>query len=150
MKKIIIYCSMALLLHCCLAAPVEAARQRPARGSSQTSRQPTVRQISGSTRGIKAVIKFRADRRALLVSFSNFNSSITSVSYLLTYDSAQGAQGGGGAVTAESAGSTRELLFGTSSAGVATYHTGLRNARLVIDTKLKSGPTIRKPYRIKV
>ena len=145
MKKIFTYCFIAALLYCCFPSEAWAAKKRPARDSG--SGAAPARQASSS---VKASVKFRPDRRALLVSFSGFNSQITSVSYLLTYDSRQGTQAGGGTITSAEAGGERELLFGTSSAGVATYHTGISNARLVIDTKLKSGLTIRKPYRIKV
>lgn len=150
MRKIFIYCFIAALLYCCFPSATWAAKKRPARGGGGSASWRTVRQTNSSTRGIKTSVKFRGDRRALLVSFSGFNSQMTSVSYLLTYDSSQGTQAGGGTITAATAGGERELLFGTSSAGVATYHANISSARLVIDTKLKSGLTIRKPYRIKV
>ena len=126
---------------------VEAAKHRPPRGSTRTT--APARRTSSGTRGVKAQVRFRADHRALLINFSNFNNAL-SATYSLTYTSNGKTQGVRGTVLAETAGEQRELLFGTSSHGVCRYHTNISNARLIIDSKLSSGLIIRKPYRLRV
>jgi hypothetical protein len=123
-----------------------AAKQRPPRG---TKRDTPVKRTASTSRGVKTSVRFRSDRRGLIVSFGNFGSAV-SVTYSLTYNSNGIPQGVRGTVTPTTAGGQRELLFGTCSHGVCRYHTNITNARLVIDSKLDSGLTIRKPYRIKV
>lgn len=144
MKKVffsfLIVCFLVLIL------PNEAwtAKKRPPRGS--TKEAPVTRTY---TRGIRASVRFRSDRRGLLINFSGF-SGITSVTYTLTYNANGIAQGAMGTATPETGGEQREVLFGTCSHGVCRYHTNITNAKLVIDSKLSSGLTVRKPYRIKI
>jgi hypothetical protein len=121
-----------------------AARKRPPRKSGSGAPVRTY-----YTRGVRASVRFRSDRRGLLINFSGFNN-IASVTYSLTYTANGIPQGVSGTITAETAGEQRELLFGTCSGGVCRYHTNITNAKLLIDSKLYSGTTIRKPYRIKV
>lgn len=121
----------------------QAAKQRLRREQGGT----TVRRIY--TRGARASVKFRPDRRGLLLSFSGLGSAV-SITYTLTYTGNGMKQGVTGTVTPETAGEQRELLFGTCSHGVCHYHQDIKDARLVIDSKLSSGLTVRKPYRIKV
>lgn len=125
---------------------VWAAKRRPPRGSKTGT---PVRRTYSRTRGVKASVRFRPDRRGLLINFAEFGNVI-SVTYALTYTTNGIPQGVKGTVRPETAGEQRDLLFGTCSGGVCRYHTNITNARLVIDSKLKSGLTIRKPYRIKV
>lgn len=127
--------------------PALAAKRRPPRGSRRT--QPTRRRTSGFSKGAQAKVSFRSDRRALLLSFANFGQAV-SVTYSLTYTSNGIPQGVRSTITPETAGGTRELLFGTCSHGVCRYHHNITNARLIIDSKLGSGVIIRKPYRIRV
>jgi hypothetical protein len=121
-----------------------AAKKRPPRSSGGGA---PVR--SYYTRGAHTAVRFRPDRRGLLINFSGFNQ-VASVTYSLTYNANGIPQGVSGTVTAATAGEQRELLFGTCSGGVCRYHTNITNARLIIDSKLYSGAIIRKPYRIKV
>ena len=76
---------------------VQAAKRRPPRGSTRTT--APVRRTSSSTRGVRTQVRFRADRRALLVNFSSFNNAV-SVTYSLTYTSNGKAQGIRGTVLA--------------------------------------------------
>lgn len=126
-----------------------AAKSRPPRGSTQKRASTSVRRTYSSSRGIKTSVRFRSDRRGLLVSFGDFGN-VVSATYSLTYTANGIPQGIEGTVTPDTAGGQRELLFGTCSHGVCRYHDDISNARLVIDSKLSSGLVIRKPYRIKV
>ncbi|MCJ7786822.1 hypothetical protein MUP06_01220 [Patescibacteria group bacterium] len=122
-----------------------AAKARTSRGSTSDSRS----YVSTGGRVVTSV-KFRGDRRAIIVYFSGLNNAI-SVNYSLTYNSNGIPQGAIGTMTNISGASdSRELLFGTCSHGVCRYHTGITEARLVITSKLKSGLTTRKSYKLKV
>lgn len=124
---------------------VWAAKARTSRGTSGGTKNYV------STGGrVTTSARFRGDRRAIIINFAGLNNA-TSVSYSLTYNSNGIPQGAMGTITQISGSSdSRELLFGTCSHGVCRYHTGLTEARLVITSKLKSGITIRKSYKLKV
>ena len=93
--------------------------------------------------------KLRGDRRALNVYFGNL-SKAKSVSYILTYRGNDSDQGAMGSVDVASGNTTRELLFGTCSTSVCTYHQGISNMRLEVTIELTSGKKIVKRYRVKV
>ncbi|MBI2617474.1 hypothetical protein HYW55_05030 [Candidatus Gottesmanbacteria bacterium] len=98
---------------------------------------------------IPAIVKYRSDKLGLLFSFSNFRG-IESVSYSFSYTANGIPQGAGGTITAGNNPSMqRELLFGTCSTGVCTYHYNLSGARLILTAKLTNGKTVTKSYRIK-
>jgi len=124
---------------------VLAAKPRTSRGTTGGSKG----YVSTSGRVVTSV-KFRGDRRAIIVYFSGLNNA-TSVNYSLTYNSNGIPQGAMGTMTnISSASDSRELLFGTCSHGICRYHTGITDGRLVITSKLKSGITTRKSYKLKV
>ena len=101
------------------------------------------------TSSIPAIVKYRADKRAIFLSFTNF-SNIKSASYSFTYNTNGNPQGAGGTITAENnPGAQRELLFGTCSTAVCTYHYNLTGARLVVTAKYANGKTASKVFRIK-
>lgn len=105
---------------------------------------------SVQTKGVGVSVKFRSDRRALVATFSNL-SVAKSVSYQLTYKTGKVNEGAGGSLSSLSQDpAVRELLFGTCSKGVCTYHTGIKNAKFVVTTTLKSGKKVVKTFRIKV
>ena len=98
---------------------------------------------------IPASVKYRGDKQGILMSFSNFRG-INSVSYSFTYLTNNNPQGAGGTISASNNPTAqRELLFGTCSTSVCTYHHNLTNARLVLTAKMTNGRTISKSYRIK-
>lgn len=102
----------------------------------------------GSTIGVYP--RLRGDRLGLNISFSNLNSA-ESVTYVLTYNTngkGEGVQGGVGMQEGNSV--SRQLLFGTCSHGVCTYHRNITNARFEVRAKLKNGKTLLRRYRIKV
>ena len=148
MPRRIIFLSLIAIFLLSLVVPSKtlAAKVRTSRGGTTGSSSGY---ISTSGRVVTSA-RFRSDRRAIIINFAGLNNA-SSVNYSLTYDSNGIAQGAVGTMT-NIAGSSdsRELLFGTCSHGVCRYHTGITNARLVITSKLKSGITTRKSYRLKV
>lgn len=95
-------------------------------------------------------VSFRSDRRALNVNFYSL-SSASSTSYELTYMGNGLDQGVVGSTNkAEGSSASRLLLFGTCSHGVCTYHKNISGMQLTITSKLNSGKTLVKRYKIKV
>lgn len=121
------------------ASPIQAAKKFVAK--------KTVKRTGGFS--LPSLVSYRGDKRALFLSFRNFNG-LDSVSYSFTYETNGNPQGAGGTITASNNPTAqRELLFGTCSTSVCTYHYNLRNARLVLTAKLTNGTTMSKAYRIK-
>ena len=125
-------------------SPALAARKRTPKVRQKT---PTAITYSAS-QGVGSKVRFRPDRRALLINFSGFNN-ILSGNYELTYTADGIPQGAGGSIILGDSG-TKTLLFGTCSGGVCKYHSNITNAKLKITSITKSGQKIIKPYRIKV
>lgn len=106
----------------------------------------TKKVVSGS---IPSLVKYKPDRKGIYMSFLNFNG-IESISYSFTYNTNGNPQGAGGTITSSNNPTMqRELLFGTCSTSVCTYHYNLTNARLVLTAKMTNGKTVGKSYRIK-
>ncbi len=100
--------------------------------------------------GIGVYPRLRADRRALIVNFTNLQNA-SAVSYFLTYKTNIQDEGAmGGLTLGSSSNSTNELLFGTCSKNVCRYHTNIKDARLEVSYTLKSGKKYLKKFRIKV
>lgn len=138
---------LLLILSFFFAKDAEAKVLPQAKGAFQKSNS-VVRKPSGS--GIGAFPKLRADRRALIINFTNLQNA-TAVSYLLRYKSAVQEEGAMGALNLNGASnSTQELLFGTCSKNVCRYHTGIKDAKLEISYTLKTGKKYLKKYRIRV
>jgi len=105
---------------------------------------------SGSATRPTYSVKLRSDRRALNVTFNNVNTA-SSITYELTYFSADLEKGVFGSVLAKEGNyTTRLLLFGTCSKNVCTYHPNISDMQFKIVAKLKTGQTLTKKYRIKV
>jgi len=120
-----------------------ALKTRALRGSSGTRVYSTAGRVGSS-------VKFNSSRTGLVISFSGLTNA-TSVNYSLSYNANGIPQGAMGTITNQEVSvDTRELLFGTCSGGVCRYHTNITNAKLVITSKLKSGYTTRKTYRIRI
>lgn len=103
---------------------------------------------SGS--GIAVTPRLRRDKKALLVSFGNLQNA-TNISYALYYATQGRQEGAGGSVRKDEGNSaTRELLFGTCSKNVCTYHTNITNMKFEVTGQLKSGKTFLKRYRIRI
>jgi len=133
-----------ILIIGCFFFPVKvlAAKKRISRGGTTVT--------SGTiSRGVQSSVKLKSNRLGLILTLSGFGN-ISSVSYQLTYTTNGIPEGVSGTIQPTGATETRELLFATCSKNVCRWHTNIRDARLVVTSKLKSGLTVRKPYRIKV
>lgn len=115
----------------------------------QANKSSGVVKNSPST-GINVSPKLRADRRAVIVYFSNLQNA-TSVSYSLTYNTSTQPEGAIGSLPLKGLSATsQELLFGTCSKGVCRYHTGVNNVKLEVSYTTKAGKKYLKRYKIKV
>ncbi len=138
MKKIIIAIAVSLFLFS--QHPVYARLLPRFRGGSSR----------GGSNGIGTSARLRPDRQALIVSFSSL-SKAKSVNYVLSYQTNGKEEGVAGEINSSAGESTsRELLFGTCSTGVCTYHTNITNMKLEITSSLVSGKTTIKRFRIRV
>ena len=129
-----------------LLAPSQilAAKPRASRGTGTAV-------SSGTTAGGRVVssARFKANRLGIILSLSGLNNA-SSVTYELTYTAAGIPQGARGTVSGAGNTATRELLFGTCSKNVCRWHTNITDARLTVTSKLNSGITTRKTFRLKV
>jgi len=95
-------------------------------------------------------VQIRKDRRAITVIFNNL-STTTNNDYELTYIGNNIEQGVVGSVKPEEGNySTRLLLFGTCSHNTCSYHKNVNNTILKTTSKLKTGKTLIKTFKIKV
>lgn len=92
--------------------------------------------------------KLRADRQALLLVFSGMNQA-TTVNYNLTYQSGEVGQGVQGNYDAGAGNTQKELVFGTCSGTVCTYHQNIKDMVLEIKISLKDGRTLTQKYAVK-
>lgn len=145
-RKLFTILFVSLLLTILNITPAHAKRKIPRTVPLNTSTSVNTQTIDG----INTSVAFRSDRKAVNVEFSNL-SNISTISYVLSYDTDTVSQGLTGTLTNDADDPTlRELIFGTCSASVCTYHTGIINARLTITTELTNGTRIVKPYVLKV
>ncbi len=106
--------------------------------------------VEAKSTGIGIYPKLRADRRALIINFTNLKNA-SQVSYSLFYQtSIQGEGAMGGLNLTGSSNQTSELLFGTCSKNVCTYHRGIKNSRLEVSYTTQSGKKYLKKYKIRV
>lgn len=94
-------------------------------------------------------VKFRGDRLAIDVNFSNL-SQASSVSYLFSYNTRGTTQGAQGSVNPSENNTSREIIFGTCSHGVCRYDYGISGAKFVVTLKLNNGRKIIKTFNLKV
>lgn len=105
---------------------------------------------SGSIATGYSKAKLSRNTNSIVVTFINLGS-VSRVTYTLSYKANGIEQGAvGSVVPSGSFTDTRDLYFGTCSHAVCTPHRGIQNASLRIETKLKSGKTHVKRYRIKI
>jgi hypothetical protein len=139
-----------LLIVFCLAISPVTANAKVLPQAAKSTAKTVVRNAKGTTIGVAP--RLRADRKAIIVSFSNLQNA-KSVSYSLVY--AQGPSGqqegaGGGLQLAGKSSDKAELLFGTCSAGVCRYHTGIKDARLEVSYISTTGKKYLKKFKIKI
>lgn len=100
--------------------------------------------------GVAVSPQLRGDKRALVVYFSGLQAA-TSVTYSLIYNTNGKPEGVGGTIrSSEGNTANRTLLFGTCSAGVCRYHVNITNMRFEVVSKLTSGKTSIKRYRVRI
>lgn len=100
--------------------------------------------------GVGASVRFNGARNGITISLTNLNKA-SSVMYMLSYQSNGKDEGAMGTIYVSGENSaTRELLFGTCSGAVCTYHTGITNAKLEITTELTSGKKTLRRFRLRV
>jgi len=143
-KKTLTIAIFLFLVSLVVASPAQALRSRTRKKTASAGPSKAV----SVSRGVRSQVRFRPDRRGLILAFSGFDN-LSSVQYELVYDGNGVTQYAGGSINLGDT-SLRELLFATCSGGVCTYHTNIRNARLSITSTLKDGTKVLKPYRIKV
>lgn len=104
----------------------------------------------GVSSGVVTSPRLRSDRKALSVYFNNL-SKAKNVTYTLIYQTDGKDEGISGSIDSSAGNSTtRELLFGTCSAGVCRYHANLKNMKLEVVTELLSGKKLLRRFRVKV
>lgn len=113
------------------------------------SAKTTVSKTSTST-SIGVSVKLRADRRAVVVYFSNLKNA-KSVAYMLTYKTNTQDEGAMGGINISGKSNTsQEILFGTCSKGVCRYHVGVRDVKLEVSYTSINGKKYLKKYKIKI
>ncbi len=94
--------------------------------------------------------KLSRGTNSVVVTFLNL-SKVSRINYTLSYSANGVEQGVVGSLTpAGQTTDSRDLYFGTCSHGVCTAHRSITGATLTIETKLKSGGTHVKRYKIKI
>lgn len=105
--------------------------------------------ITTATAGYSTA-KLSRGTNSVVVTFLNLKS-VSKITYTLSYTANGIEQGVVGTLTPSGiATDSRDLYFGTCSHGVCTAHRGIQKATLVIETKLNSGRTNIKRYKIKI
>lgn len=125
-----------------LFAPIQAAKPRVRNAVVKTNKPATTTGYSSArlSRGTNSVV----------VTFLNL-SKVSRIDYTLSYNANGVEQGVVGSLTpAGQTSDSRDLYFGTCSHGVCTAHRSITGAVLTIETKLKSGATNVKRYKIKI
>ena len=138
--------SIALLTLLIFSAGSVEAKVLPQAGKS--AGKPIVRS-TGTTIGVYP--RLRADRKAVIVNFTNLQNA-KSVAYSLIYTHGAGQQegaGGGLNLTGKTT-DTAELLFGTCSGGVCRYHSNIKDARLEVSYTSVTGKKYLKKFKIKI
>ena len=109
-----------------------------------------IKKSAGVSSGVVISPKLRSDRKALNVFFNNLNKA-KNVTYTLIYQTNGKDEGINGSIDSSSGKSlTREMLFGTCSAGVCRYHANISNMKLEIITELPSSKKLLRRFRIRV
>lgn len=124
-----------------LPTAVQAKRKLPALKSASA--------VKSTSSNVTVKVKFRSDRKGVVLNLGNL-SAASGVSYDLIYDTRGTTQNAGGAVKISGDTNTAEVIFGTCSAGVCRYDSGITNAKLTVTTTLKNGRKVIKPFRLKV
>ena len=129
---------LLLVIFLLFPTPVEARKKLPARKA-----------IVASASLPQTGLKLRGDRQALLLTLTNL-SKANSLSYLLTYQAGEVGQGVDGSHDPALGNTQKELVFGTCSGNVCTYHQNLSGMVFQATIGLNDGRTLVRKYQIKI
>ena len=121
-------------------SPAYARKKLPVRSA---------RAVVGSATLPQTSLKLRGDYLALLLTLTNLDQA-QDVSYLLTYQAAGVGQGVEGSHDPTLGNTQKELVFGTCSASVCTYHQNITDMIFQAAIDLKDGRTLTRKYQIKI
>lgn len=125
---------LLLILFLLFPSPAEAKKKLPAR-----------QLVSGPQTGLK----LRGDQQALLLTLTSLTQA-KSISYLLTYQADGVGQGAEGSHDPAVGNTQKELVFGTCSANICTYHQNLSDILFQATIGLTDGRTLTRKYKIKI
>lgn len=149
MKRTVVVVIVIFFLSFLLPSPVSAKKVLPHLQKNASAPTKTASNKPSGGRVVTSV-KFRGDRRAVILSLSNLFAA-KKIDYLLSYNTRSIAQGASGTVIpADKNSSSHELILGTCSKGICRYDTGITNAKLTITSILTNGSKVIKRYKIKV
>jgi len=122
--------------------------------SPVTAAKPRIRTAPQKSSGavVTGYSKAKLSRgtNSVVITFLNLGS-VSKISYTLSYTANGIDQGAmGSLIPSGSNTDMRDLYFGTCSHGVCTPHRGIQKAVLLVETKLTSGRTNTKRYRIRI
>jgi hypothetical protein len=137
-RRSIIFVILFIILTGLLSPSVYAAKK-----FIRKSRTPATLSLTYST------AKLSRSTNSIIVYFQNLGN-VAKISYELNYLAMGKDEGAMGVISPQGANDSRDLYFGTCSKGVCSPHQNITNATLTIHTKLKSGATNVKLYRIKI
>ncbi|MBU2051631.1 hypothetical protein KKH13_00305 [Patescibacteria group bacterium] len=129
-----------LIIFLLFPAPAYARKQLPPR---------SVKAVASSAALPQTSLKLRGDRQALLLILTSL-SKAESLSYLLTYQAAGVGQGVEGSHDPALGNTQKELVFGTCSGNVCTYHQDLTDMLFQATIGLKDGRTLTRKYQINI
>lgn len=134
----LLFISLILFVH---APSVLAAKPRTKAAATKST---------GAVASGYSKAKLSRNTNSVVLTFLNLGS-VSKATYTLSYTANGIEQGAMGSITPSGASTdVRDVYFGTCSHGVCTPHRGIQNAVLSVETKLKSGKTHVKRYRIKI
>jgi len=128
---------LLLILFLLLPSPVEAKKKLPSRPAVAVSGLP------------QTSLKLRGDKHALLLSLSRLTEA-KNFSYILTYQADGIGQGVEGSYDPSLGSTQKELVFGTCSGSVCTYHQNISEMLFQATIGLKDGKTLTRKYQIKL
>ena len=129
---------LLLVIFLLFPSPAYARKKLPTRSARAVVSSDTLPQTG---------LKLRGDRQALLLTLTNLDKA-KSLSYLLTYDAAGVGQGAEGSHDPALGNTQKELVFGTCSANVCTYHQSISDMLFQATIGLKDGRTLVRKYQI--
>lgn len=151
MKKNVVIASLILVsVFLFMNASDSFAKTLPRFGSKSNSSKSSSSSSVKSSASKYVTPRLRSDRKALIVAFKNLRD-VKMIEYTLTYNTNGSVQGVTGTIDSPTEKNlSRELVFGTESKGVFTYHTNITGMKFELTITLNNGKKIIKKYVIKV